>query len=162
MKKRTLALSVILSLSMAIPAYAGIGMILDGHMVSFTDATGRPMIDANSRTLVPLRAAMESYGCDVKWDEQSQTATVSKNGTIVQIPVGRSHIIANGQFIMNDTSAKIHEGRVYLPIRAVLESFGADVDWDTATNSVSIKSDTKKKQEEEKQKAYEERQKEIE
>lgn len=31
----------------------------------------------NSRTLVPVRAVAEAYGCDVKWEQHSQTVIIT-------------------------------------------------------------------------------------
>ena len=140
MKKIALALAAVLSMSIAVPAYAGIGVTIDGNSVKFTASSGSPTVDENSRTLVPLRAAMEAYGCKVSWDEPSKTATVSKNDGIVQVPVGENRIIVNGAKINTDTKAKIIDGRVYLPIRAVLEAFGASVGWDQTSQCVTVTS----------------------
>lgn len=40
----------------------------------------------------------------------------------------------------NDTAALIQDGRTYLPIRVVLESFGAKVQWNGDTNTVVVTS----------------------
>lgn len=162
MKKRILALSAVLSLSMAVPAFAGIGVMIDERTVPFSLSSGSPIIDENSRTLVPLRAAMEAFGCDVSWDEPTKTATVTKDDTTVKVPVGRSIIYVDYVPVVNDTSAKIVDGRVYLPIRAVLEAFGASVGWDEKTQSVSVTSAEYKEALEESQRKIEERQKELE
>lgn len=138
MKKFTLALSAILSLSMATSAFADIGVSIDGKEVAFTTSSGKPIIDENNRTLVPLRAAMEAYGCTVYWNDAQKTAIVSKGMTTVKVPVGQSIIFVNDTPVANDTSAKIIDGRVYLPIRAVLEAFGASVGWEQSTQSVTV------------------------
>ena len=140
MKKSVIVLATILSISMTTPAFAGIGVTIDGSPVNFTPSTGSPVIDENGRTLVPLRAAMEAYGCTVSWDKTSSTASVFKDGTVVQVPVGQKKVVVNGKNVVTDTQAKIISGRVYLPIRAVLEAFGASVGWNQTTQSVTVSS----------------------
>lgn len=136
MRKRILIISTFLSVVIATPAFANIGVSIDGKQVPFSSSSGTPFIDENGRTLVPLRAAMEAFGCSVNWDEPTKTATVIKENTIVTITAGKSYLFSNGTRIENDSAAKIVNGRVYLPIRAVLEAFGASVGWDQPTQTV--------------------------
>jgi hypothetical protein len=44
-----------------------------------------PVIE-NSRTMVPLRVIFEALGAELVWDEETQTATATVNGS----PVGWS------------------------------------------------------------------------
>lgn len=104
--------------------------------VSFNDSTGYPFIDSNGRTLVPLTATMEAGGATVSWNGSTKTASVSKNGITVLVPIGQSHIIVDGKTVQNDAAAVIHNNRTYLPIRAVLESLGFNVDWNSTTKTV--------------------------
>ena len=102
---------------------------IDSVPVHFNDSTGYPIVE-NGRTLVPLRATMEAFGAEVKWDGAQQTALVSKGVTTVACKIGESAIYRNGTKIENDASAQIRSGRTYLPIRIVLEALGAQVGWD--------------------------------
>ncbi len=142
MKKRTFLLAGLVSLLTAQPALAAApaDIIIENKKVAFTAQSGQPFLDENERTQVPLRAAMEAFGCTVRWDESAKTAIVEKNGVTVQAPIGTSYLIVNGQKKANDTSAVIKDGRTYLPIRAVLEAFGATVTWDAGKNAVLVTS----------------------
>ena len=111
---------------------------VDGYLVNFNGNTGYPYVDENYRTMVPLRITMESAGAEVGWDDASQTASVSMNGTTVQVPIGQRYILRDGNRVDIDTAAIVSGGRTYLPIRAVLESFGAIVSWDGARDMVVI------------------------
>ena len=117
----------------------GVGVTIDGDAVEFSQESGIPFVDENSRTLVPLRAVMEAYGCAVDWESGSHTATVTLDGVTVRVPVGSSsYEILSDTFPM-DTAAVIRDGRTYLPIRFVLEAFGAQVDWDGNTSTVVVR-----------------------
>ena len=56
----------------------------------------------------------------------------------MKCPFGEPYIVKNGRQIANDTSALIKDSHTYLPIRAVLEAFGASVTWDPSTQSVQV------------------------
>ena len=70
-KKRALSIALVLAmlLSLSVTAFAAqndVSIELDGKKVAFTSESGKPFVDANGRTQVPLRVVMEQYGCDVK------------------------------------------------------------------------------------------------
>lgn len=135
MKKRVLyialVIAMILSMSMSVfAAETNVSIEIDGKKVQFTQSTGEPFIDENGRTQVPLRVVMEQYGCDVEWDSANNAAVIAKGDITVIVPIGQSYILVNGKTVVMDTAALVQNGRTYLPIRAVLEAFGADVEWD--------------------------------
>jgi len=107
-----------------------VNVVIDGVGVGFNDTTGYPFIDENSRTLVPLRAAMEALGATVSWDSEVRCAIVTKGPTTVNCYIGEACIYRNGTRILNDAAALIKDSRTYLPIRAVAEALDATVSWD--------------------------------
>lgn len=120
---------------------ADIKVTLDGETVVFQNGYGEPFIDANNRTLVPVRGALEAFGAMVSWDEANSMVIVEKDRIMVKVPIGKASIIVNGVSVMNDTAAVIKDERTYLPIRAVFEAFGAGVSWDDSNRSVVVNSD---------------------
>lgn len=102
---------------------------IDGVKVDFNASTGYPFVQ-NGRTLVPLRATMESFGATVDWEADTSTAVVRKGTTTVRCKIGEYTAYRNNVKIINDAAAIETGGRTYLPIRIVLECFGAKVDWD--------------------------------
>jgi branched-chain amino acid transport system substrate-binding protein len=56
--------------------------------------------------------------------------------------VGINQYILNGMQLTMDAPAEIVNGRTFVPIRLVAETFGADVQWDGTARTVTIKSDT--------------------
>lgn len=111
---------------------------IGGNFVVFTEETGYPYVDDRQRTLVPLRAAMEALGCQVSWEATSATVLLEKDGVQVTVPVGESYIRKGDLDLFMDTKSVLQNGRVYLPIRAVAEAFGAEVQWNQVTNTVLI------------------------
>jgi len=99
----------------------------NGQLVEFPDA--KPFIDANNRTLIPVRFATEAIGADVSWNQTTRTAIIEKNGIKVEVPIGSEKICVTEKgkttTVKMDTKAILSEGRTYVPIRFVAESLGA-------------------------------------
>lgn len=132
MKKKILFLVLFLTLTITYTVFA-VDVKINDKDVLYNNELGFPFIDNQNRTQVPLRATMEAFGAAVEWDQASLTATVEKNGIIVKVPIGKSFIYKDGVEVANDTVAQIKNNRTYLPIRVVLESFGATVNWENNT-----------------------------
>ena len=135
-----LVLALLLSL-LVLPAQAAeeaIGVTINGTPVTYDDGYGRPFVDAAGRTQVPFRLTMETFGCTVDWDNDTRTAVAEKDGTKVEVPVGRDYLIINGKRADIDTTAQLVDGRVYLPIRPVLEAFDASVTWNSKDHLVVV------------------------
>lgn len=146
MKKIVLMLSLVLLLVFSsVPAFAQstneIIVAIDSVKVDFDENTGLPLVDENYRTLVPFRKALETFGATVDWNNESRIATAVKGEIKVEVPIDQSYILINGVQKSNDTAAKIINGKTYLPIRAVIEAFGSDVQWDQKLNTVVITSE---------------------
>lgn len=122
-------LTLLLSLCSAVSYAYGINVYIDGVPVQFDNSSGYPFAE-NGRTLVPLRATMESFGATVAWEAETSTAIVYKDTTTVRCEIGKNYIYRNNVKIENDAAAVVRDQRTYLPIRVVLESFGATVAWD--------------------------------
>ncbi len=115
-----------------------LSVFINGESIEFDDDFGRPYIDSNGRTMVPLRIVTEKCGCDVNWDGDYRIAVVSKGDTVVSVPVGKSEITVNGTVKKTDTMAVINDSRIYLPIRCVLEAFGYSLGYDGSSKTVKI------------------------
>jgi len=108
-----------------------------------TDAV--PYVDVNSRTMLPVRAVANSLSIadeNIKWDEKTKTATISKaDGTVVSISVGSNVIFVNGEAVTIDTTAVITQERTFLPLRAVLNALGVadnQISWNDSLKQVTI------------------------
>lgn len=138
MKRKILLFIIGLTLLFTSAAFA-VDLKINDVNVNFDNNSGYPFVDDNNRTQVPLRATMEAFGADVGWDADNQIAVVIKDGIRVEVPVGKTYIFKNDVKINNDTAAQIKDNRTYLPIRVVLEAFGANVGWENNTVVVTAK-----------------------
>jgi len=102
---------------------------------STTDAA--PKI-VNSRTMLPIRFVAEALGAEVGWNGDTRTVTIIKGTTNIAITIDSDKAIVNGQEQILDAPAFVENSRTYLPVRFVSENLGAKVDWDGATQTVTI------------------------
>lgn len=116
---------------------------IDGKTVMFNESTGFPYIINTGRTMVPLRACLSAIGCEVSWNQQTQTVVSRKGEIEVEVPIGKSEILVNQTRVPIDTVAIIKNGRTYIPLRSVMEAYGYAVDWDSKTGTVLASSISK-------------------
>ena len=135
----SLALACILVLVPFILIHANdtVNVTIDGVQVDF-DGQGPVIVDG--RTLVPVRGVFEAIGFEVDWNEDTETVILSRADFEVIIIIGNNWFTTNGFGASGglDVPAQIIGGRTLLPIRAVLESVGYDVDWDGETATVAV------------------------
>lgn len=112
----------------------------NGEAVVFPDA--QPFVDENNRTLTPVRFVAETMGAAVSWNQETQTAVIEQNGTIISVPIGSDTLsIERGDgtdAVKMDTAAIIRDERTYVPIRFVAEALGAWVSYSDLFTTVQI------------------------
>lgn len=100
---------------------------VENEEVVFFDA--KPFIDENDRTQLPIRAVAESIGCEVGYDEETQTVTINSEDIDITLKIGEQAMLCNGETIIMDTAARIVDDRTYVPVRYIAESMGYEVVW---------------------------------
>jgi hypothetical protein len=113
------------------------------------DVNGMPVaLDAapviqNGRTLLPLRALIETLGGKVIWNGTTRMATVTLGSRTVAVIIGDPMGLVGGKKVAIDpANAKvvpvIINGRTMLPLRFIAENLGLDLAWDAATRTISF------------------------
>ncbi|MGI5819818.1 MAG: copper amine oxidase N-terminal domain-containing protein [Armatimonadota bacterium] len=85
------------------------------------------------RTLVPVRAVTEWLGASVQWIAGSNQIVITRAGTTVHLRPDSTAALLNGEAIVLDTPPVVLGGVTYVPARFVVESFGAMLDYDGRT-----------------------------
>ena len=117
---------------------SAISAYLNGNRLAFD----KPPITENDRTLVPMRAIFEALEADVKWENDTNTATAVKDGTTISITIDSDVMYKNGEAIQLDAPARlIDDGYTFVPLRAVSEALDCDVQWNEEQQRVDITSD---------------------
>lgn len=109
--------------------------ILGGNTLELEAA---PFIE-NNFTLVPLRFISEAFGATVQWNEALKVITIIYNGKSIILQVGSTIAVVEGSTAKFDVAPKIVNGRTFVPIRFISETFGAEVLWDGTTKTITIK-----------------------
>lgn len=98
----------------------------------------QPPVIKDDRTLVPMRAIFEALGAEVSWDENTKTATGTKDGKDVSVTISENSININGEKKEIDVPAQIIGGRTMVPVRAISEAFDCSVQWNGLKKCVII------------------------
>ncbi|MEW9673287.1 copper amine oxidase N-terminal domain-containing protein [Ammoniphilus sp. 3BR4] len=96
----------------------------------------------DGRTFLPIRFVAEAVGVtesNVIWNANTKTVTLIKGDRIAQIQIGSKNLVVNGVSVPMDVAAFVKDGRTVLPLRYVAQALGAEVTWDEATRTVSVK-----------------------
>lgn len=97
----------------------------------------------DGRTFLPIRAVISEMGGNIEWDGSQRKVTTLFDGRKVELWIGSKKVRVNGTEKTTDAVPYISDtGRTMLPLRFVGESLGCDVNWDAATQSVTIAYDT--------------------
>ncbi len=153
MKKICFLISVIvLVLTVNVPFAAdskAIKVIADGQEIKFTDAA--PTIDENNRILVPARAMLncEMYRFyKINWNQAKKQVTINDNALMtITFEIGKKTAYVEystlpeynkSKTIDMDTSAKIINNRIYIPLRSFVELLYGEVKWDSKNKVVTI------------------------
>lgn len=108
-----------------------------------TKSLDSPPIIKNGRTLLPIRAIIESLDGSVGWDSNEKKVTITLGSNKIELWIGKNTAMVNGASkpIDSDNTNVVPEiinGRTMLPVRFVTEKLGADVDWDGTTKTITI------------------------
>ena len=112
---------------------------VDGKAVPLEAA---PII-MNSRTLVPLRALIETLGGRVVWSPSARTVDTFLGEHSVDVGVGGNIGYVNDKGVAIDPANPkvvplIINNRTFLPLRFVAESLTLNVQWDAVTQTIAI------------------------
>ncbi len=88
-----------------------------------------PPVIKDGRTLIPVRAIVNTMGADVDWDPENKIVTIVKDDKTITLQIDSNEVFVNGVPVTLDVPATIVEGRTMVPGRFVSEAFNAIVEW---------------------------------
>lgn len=115
---------------------ATVPVLLNRKMLSFDV----PPFVSDGRVIVPLRTISEALSADVSWNNDTQTAIIIQGEKVVSFTIGEKNMVINNEEYEIDAEATIVNSTTFVPLRALSESLGFDVMWDSDTSSVLISS----------------------
>lgn len=96
----------------------------------------------DGRTLVPIRAVAGKMGYEVSWDAEARLVTLASadGGNVLEFTIDSSVAVINGGEGMTlDVPAQIFSDRTYLPLRAVADGMGAEINWNGDERVIDIR-----------------------
>ncbi|RJE86926.1 copper amine oxidase N-terminal domain-containing protein [Paenibacillus sp. 1011MAR3C5] len=149
MKKMTYVVAFFLLMSvLMVPAAGAAGKVpqikINGTVFVTPAGEPQPYINKDYRTMGSVRLVGNALGVlddNIEWDDQARTVTMEKNKTVIVITVGQQDLSVNGKTVTMDTVAELKNGRVFIPLRFIAESLGAEIDFDDKTRTVLITTD---------------------
>ncbi|MCX7709741.1 MAG: copper amine oxidase N-terminal domain-containing protein [Clostridia bacterium] len=101
-----------------------------------------PPVLKYGRTLIPVRAITNALGAEVAWDAATNTVTITKEGTVIEIVLGNTTAKVNGEEVKLDVPAELYNSRTIVPVRFISETFKKQVEYDPGTGTVIIEDGT--------------------
>ncbi|WP_334075947.1 MULTISPECIES: stalk domain-containing protein [Paenibacillus] len=125
-------------------AAPAVQILLDGYPLN---ASAEPTV-INGTTLVPFRSISEALGIPVTWNAKARTITAVKNDTNgevrVQLTLNRKQATVNGTTVQLAEAPRSAGGNTLIPLSFFSQQFGAKVEWNQASRTVSVTSPKEK------------------
>ena len=141
--------------------YPGISFTIDGEYFKPINESAKE-IEAfvyAGTTYLPIRGIAYALGLNVSWDSKNNRIDLTSDGvvrynsgkntkssrteTIIMPAVSRSVYLDGKKVDLKDGNGKsvnvfTLDGTTYVPVRAIANALGLDVDWDADTNTVHL------------------------
>ncbi len=88
-----------------------------------------PFISDAGRTMVPVRFIAEALGLTVDWNAEKRQVTITGENTQIILTIDSKQAMINGVPVQLDVAPVIVNGRTFVPLRFVAETFDFQVDW---------------------------------
>ncbi len=105
-----------------------------------------PPIVFSDYSVVPARDVFEKLGATVNWNAENERVTINYEKTDIILYINKTTAYKNGKAEVMPIAPKIINGKTMIPARYVSESFGFDVNFDSKTDTISIKTKEEEKE----------------
>jgi len=99
----------------------------------------------NGRTMVPLRFIAESFGASIGYDSVERSIMVYTDEVYIWLQIGNPEAFIENKGVMGkeriilEAPPEIVDSRTFVPIRFISEAFGATIEWEEKTQTITIK-----------------------
>ncbi|SCW77819.1 3D (Asp-Asp-Asp) domain-containing protein [Paenibacillus tianmuensis] len=110
---------------------------VNDKLVQFPDA--QPFVDENHKLQVPARVVADKLGYQLNWEPAGSEIkiTIKDNKNSLSLQTGNKSVTVNGQREQLESAAEFVDGRVYVPVRLISDSFDIQTQWDNQ-NRIAI------------------------
>ena len=89
-------------------------------------------------TFVPIRVIAEMFGANVEWIKDLQAIKISFKNHSITLMIDSKIVLMDDATFTLQSSPVIVNGTTFVPLRFIAEAFGAHVDWDGTTKTITI------------------------
>ena len=97
----------------------------------------------DGRVMVPMRTIFEALGFNVDWEAETSTVKALREDRAIVITIDENYLFVitdNLNPYELDVPAMLIDSRTLVPLRAVSEGAGCEVNWNSDSRTVEIKS----------------------
>lgn len=138
MKKIIAAAAALMFLCAGSAGAEEINVLADGKALFWE---GQQAVIENDSVLIPFRVIFESLGARVYWLPETKSVVAVKGLNALKFAVGEKNVNVNGEDTEISAAPEIMNDTTMVPLRAMSELLGAEVDWHQDTRTVTIKTD---------------------
>ena len=113
-------------------------MNVNGNSILIDGYRGTTPVIVNGRTMLPAKAIIETLGGTVYWNEVSQEVMLNLDENTIKLTLNSEIAYVNGVRKYLDVPATSINGRTMIPVKFVMDNFGASVIWNGTTGAVTI------------------------
>ena len=122
-------------------AERAVTVTINGEVIEFDE----PARLINARTMVPMRKIYETLGATVQWVGEAELILATFKTSIIAMEIGKNSFeitdLLTGQtktIELDVPPQVVGVGTTLVPVRAISEALGKNVDWDDKTSTVII------------------------
>lgn len=112
---------------------------LDGQVLTFPDT--QPQLMYSDNVMVPVRPVLEHMGGEVHWNSATKTVTANVKGKEIELKIYEPVATVDGKYLDLQNAPVMVDGRTVIPMRFLVDAFGAEVNWSETDKLLSIDTD---------------------
>lgn len=98
------------------------------------------LVPKKNITMVPLRAISTDLGAIIGWSQERKTATIQKDGKVIEMTIGANYALVNGERVPLEESVQVRNNRTLVPLRFVSVQLGLKVTWYQSVQTIKLES----------------------
>lgn len=117
---------------------------INDSLISFPDA--QPFIDHKGNTQIPLRFIAENLKGEIDYKPKGNQVfvTIKLKDKTITLTTGSKQASVNGKIVNLNTSPVLRNGRAFVPLRFISQTFSYPIRWDGKNRVAVINEDGKK------------------
>lgn len=104
-----------------------------------THALTTTPLNVKGSLMLGLQDIAPVLSADVTWNQPARQVEIRRDDTLIVLKANESSASINGKQVTLTQPPIIVNGQTFVPLRFLSEAFGATVDWQSETNTITIK-----------------------